>query len=92
MRDYIDERVIEVARYITEERETVRNAAKHFGVSKSTVHKDITVKLSHIDKALYDKVRLVLDTNKSERHIRGGLATKVKYSSLKENKKQGQAS
>ncbi len=86
MRDYIDERVIEVARYITENSETVRNTAAHFGVSKSTVHKDITVKLCRMDKILYEKVRRVLDTNKAQRHIRGGLATREKYSVLKSRK------
>jgi len=86
VRDYIDERVIEVAKYITENGETVRNAAKHFCISKSTVHKDITVKLERMDKALYEKVRGVLDTNKSERHIRGGLATKEKYLVIRDRK------
>lgn len=88
MTEYIYERAVEIARYIVEEKQTVRNAAEHFGVSKSTVHKDLTEKLPEADKALYRKVRRVLDTNKSERHIRGGIATKEKYLCIKEHKKR----
>ena len=80
--DY-DERAIELGRYITESNSTVRAAAKKFGVSKSTVHSDITTKLKRIDPALYSKVRKVLDINKEERHIRGGIATREKYKSIK---------
>ena len=76
--DY-DERAIELGRYITENKSTVRAAAKKFGISKSTVHSDITTKLKRIDPALYSKVRKVLDINKEERHIRGGIATREKY-------------
>lgn len=65
--------------YIIEKRSTVRAAAKVFGISKSTVHKDITEKLPHINAALYKEVKKVLETNKKERHIRGGMATKHKY-------------
>lgn len=65
--------------YIIEKRSTVRAAAKIFGISKSTVHKDITEKLPHINYALYKEVKKVLETNKKERHIRGGMATKHKY-------------
>lgn len=65
--------------YIIEKRSTVRAAAKVFGISKSTVHKDITEKLPHINAALYNEVKKVLETNKKERHIRGGMATKHKY-------------
>ena len=79
MRDYIEERVIEIANYIVEEKTTVRQAAKRFGVSKSTIHKDVTERLSVINSSMADKVRIILDTNKSERHIRGGLATREKY-------------
>lgn len=79
MREYIEERVIEVAIYVIENRATVRQAAKEFGISKSTVHKDMTERLPYIDSILAKKTRRVLDLNKSERHIRGGLATKEKY-------------
>lgn len=65
--------------YIIEKKSTVRAAAKIFGISKSTVHKDITEKLPHINSALYQEVKKVLETNKRERHIRGGMATKHKY-------------
>ena len=75
----IDGRVVEIAEYIVEKRETVRGAAKHFGCSKSTVHKYMTVYLESVDPVLYEKVRRVLDQNKAERHIRGGMATKQKY-------------
>lgn len=75
----IEERAVEVADYIVEQKATVRQAAKVFGISKSTVHKDITERLLHINPALARKAREVLDINKSERHIRGGMATKEKY-------------
>lgn len=65
--------------YIIEKKSTVRAAAKNFGISKSTVHKDITEKLPHINSSLYKEVKKVLETNKKERHIRGGMATKHKY-------------
>lgn len=76
--DY-DERAVELGRYITESKSTVRAAAKKFGISKSTVHSDITTKLKRIDPVLYGEVRKVLDINKEERHIRGGIATREKY-------------
>jgi putative DeoR family transcriptional regulator (stage III sporulation protein D) len=76
---YIEERAIEIAQYIVEEEATVRQAAKKFGVSKSTVHKDITERLTQIQPQLAAQARVVLDVNKSERHIRGGLATREKY-------------
>lgn len=79
MKDYIEERAIEIANYIIEEKTTVRQAAKKFGVSKSTIHKDVTERLSHINPALAAQARKVLDLNKSERHIRGGMATREKY-------------
>ena len=79
MKDYIEERVIEVACYIIENRATVRQAAKKFGISKSTVHKDCAERLKTINPSLAIEVRKVLDVNKQERHIRGGLATKEKY-------------
>lgn len=76
--DY-DERAVELGRYITETKATVRAAAKKFGISKSTVHSDITTKLKRVDPTLYSEVRKVLDVNKEERHIRGGIATREKY-------------
>ena len=75
----IEERAVQLARYIIESKDTVRGAAKKFGVSKSTVHKDIAFRLLYINKALALEVRKVLDENKAERHIRGGEATKQKY-------------
>ncbi|MGN0168276.1 MAG: sporulation transcriptional regulator SpoIIID [Acetatifactor sp.] len=79
MKDYIEERAINIANYIIESNATVRQTAKAFGVSKSTVHKDVTDRLMQINPALAKQARHVLDVNKSERHIRGGLATKEKY-------------
>ena len=79
MKDYIEERAIEIANYIIEEKATVRQTAKKFGVSKSTVHKDVTDRLLQINASLAREARKVLDTNKSERHIRGGMATREKY-------------
>lgn len=79
MKDYIEERAIEIANYIIEEKATVRQTAKKFGISKSTVHKDVTDRLSQINPTLANEARKVLDVNKSERHIRGGLATREKY-------------
>ena len=79
MKDYIEERAIDIANYIIENNATVRQTAKQFGISKSTVHKDVTERLVQINPALAKEARKVLDVNKSERHIRGGLATKEKY-------------
>ena len=79
MKEYIEERAVEIANYIIEEKVTVRQAAKKFGVSKSTVHKDCADRLAIINPALAKEVRKVLDVNKAERHIRGGMATKEKY-------------
>lgn len=79
MLDYISERVVKEGLYIMETKSTVRAAAEHFSISKSTVHKDVTERLKTINKCLYDDVRKVLDINLSERHIRGGIATKHKY-------------
>ncbi|MEG1848861.1 MAG: sporulation transcriptional regulator SpoIIID [Lachnospiraceae bacterium] len=79
MREYIEERAIEIANYIIEHNATVRQTAKQFGISKSTVHKDVTDRLLQINPNLAKSARKVLDINKSERHIRGGLATKEKY-------------
>lgn len=79
LKDYIEERAVEIANYIIETNATVRQTAKKFGISKSTVHKDVTDRLVRINPALAGQARLVLDINKSERHIRGGMATKEKY-------------
>ena len=79
MKDYIEERAVDIANYIIEQNATVRQAAKAFGISKSTVHKDVTERLMQINPGLAKEARKVLDLNKSERHIRGGLATKEKY-------------
>ena len=79
MKDYIEERAMSIANYIIDNNATVRQTAKTFGVSKSTVHKDVTDRLMQINPALAKQARKVLDVNKSERHIRGGLATKEKY-------------
>lgn len=80
--DLIEERVIKLANYIIDTKDTVRGAAKKFGVSKSTVHKDVSERLKFINTVLACEVRKVLDENKAERHIRGGLATKLKYSNI----------
>lgn len=79
MRDYIEERAVEIANYIIENKATVRQAAKKFGISKSTVHKDCAQRISTINPSLAADVRKVLDVNKAERHIRGGMATREKY-------------
>ncbi len=79
MTDTIEDRACELAVYIIQTGATVRSAAKHFGVSKSTVHKDLSQRLPRYNRALYIQVRQVLDLNKAQRHIRGGLATKQKY-------------
>lgn len=82
MKDYIEERVLELAQYILENNSTVRKAAKKYNISKSTVHKDITERLEEINPSLAKRVHGVLDKNKAERHIRGGLATRAKYLKL----------
>ena len=79
MRDYIRKRVVDVSLYIVKTNATVRQAAIVFGVSKSTVHKDVTERLPRINRELAEQVKQVLEVNKSERHIRGGEATKKKY-------------
>ena len=75
----IEERAARLAEYIIENNATVRTAAKAFGVSKSTVHKDVTERLKRSDPALWKQVKSVLEKNKAERHIRGGIATRIKY-------------
>ena len=79
MKDYIEERAVEIANYIIDNSATVRQTAKQFGISKSTVHKDVTERLAQVNPSLAAETRKVLDVNKSERHIRGGMATKEKY-------------
>ena len=79
MREDIEKRALEIGHYIVEKSATVRQTASVFRVSKSTVHKDVTERLPAIDHTLADEVRTVLNVNKAERHIRGGLATKEKY-------------
>lgn len=75
----IERRAVELAEYIIENKTTVRAAAKHFGVSKSTVHKDLTERLELINRPLFLCVKEILEVNKAERHIRGGIATRIKY-------------
>ena len=79
MTDHIRERACQLAVYMIENGATVRAAAKKFGISKSTVHKDLSQRLPQYNKALYEQVKVILDTNKAQRHIRGGLATRKKY-------------
>ena len=79
MKEYIEERAVEAARYIIERKATVRQTAKKMGIRKRTVHKDVTERLLTINPSLAARARQVLDVNKSERHIRGGMATKEKY-------------
>ena len=75
----IEERAIKLAHYIIDTKDTVRGAAAKFGISKSTVHKDVSERLTKINSTLAKEVRIILDENKAERHIRGGMATKLKY-------------
>ena len=83
MADTIEKRACQLAVYIIETGATVRTAAKHFGVSKSTVHKDLSQRLAGYNKLLYLQVRKILDENKAQRHIRGGMATRKKYEQRK---------
>ena len=80
---YIEERAVKLAQYIIDSKDTVRGAAKKFGVSKSTVHKDVTERLEVINPGLAGEIRKVLDVNKAERHLRGGMATREKYSHMR---------
>ncbi len=82
----LEERAIRLGEYILEHEATVRAAAKVFGISKSTVHKDISTKLPELQPALYLQVKEIIERNKQERHIRGGLATKRKYEQQKQHK------
>lgn len=79
MKDYIEERATELAEFIIKNKSTVRAAAKQFNISKSTVHKDVTERLKTFNKSLYSEVKYILNINKEQRHIRGGIATKEKY-------------
>ena len=84
MKGIVEERAVELAEYIVENKTTVRAAAKQFGVSKSTVHMDVARRLRTLNPGLYSEVREILDINKAQRHIRGGLATREKYRNMKE--------
>ena len=83
MKGIVEERAAMLGEYIIESKATVRSAAKKFGISKSTVHKDVSQRLRSVNPAMYREVREILDTNKSQRHIRGGIATRNKYIKLK---------
>lgn len=80
MKGIVEQRAVKLAEYIIENKSTVRAAAKKFGISKSTVHMDVSSRLKKVNPSLYNDVRKILDINKAERHIRGGLATKQKFS------------
>lgn len=82
MKGNVEERAVKLGEYIIEKKTTVRDSAKAFGVSKSTVHKDLTARLPRLNPGLYKEVRAVLDVNKEERHLRGGEATRQKYLKL----------
>jgi len=82
LKDYIEERVLEVANYIISSKATIRKTAKVFGVSKSTIHKDMTERLPKINPQIAEEAKNILDYNKAERHIRGGKATKMKYKAI----------
>ena len=82
MKDYIENRVLDVAKYIIDSKSTIRKTAKIFGVSKSTIQKDMTERLPLINPQIAEQAKIVLDINKSERHIRGGKATKMKYKAI----------
>jgi len=79
LRENIEERACELGNYIIENKSTVRATAKKFGISKSTVHKDLTERLFYANRTLYNEVKELLEYNKSQRHIRGGIATRIKY-------------
>lgn len=82
MKANIEERACDLAQYIIDNKSTVRAAAKKFGISKSTVHKDLSERLEYIDRPLYLQVKEIMEINKAERHIRGGLATRKKYKGI----------
>ncbi|MBU3179846.1 sporulation transcriptional regulator SpoIIID [Clostridium psychrophilum] len=82
MKDYIEDRVLEVAKYIIESKATIRRTAKVFGVSKSTIHKDMTERLPTLNPQIASEAKTILDLNKAQRHIRGGDATRLKYKAI----------
>jgi len=82
LKDYIEDRVLEVAKYIIDSKATIRRTAKVFGVSKSTIHKDMTERLPTINPQIANQAKTILDLNKAERHIRGGRATRLKYKAV----------
>lgn len=84
MKGLPEERAVKLAQYIAEQNATVRQAAKKFGISKSTVHKDVTQRIKQLSPQLYGQVQQVLEQNKRERHIRGGMATREKYLAIKQ--------
>ncbi|MCL2578851.1 MAG: sporulation transcriptional regulator SpoIIID [Oscillospiraceae bacterium] len=84
MKGLPEERAVSLAQYIIENNATVRQTAKKFNISKSTVHKDVSDRLKTINEGLFENVKQVLEQNKNERHIRGGLATKTKYERLRQ--------
>lgn len=83
MKALVEERAVELGEYIVEHKSTVRATAKEFGISKSTVHSDVSGRLQKVNPALYKDVKKVLDDNKAQRHIRGGMATREKYLNMK---------
>ena len=87
MREALEDRALKLGEYIVENKATVRKAAREFGISKSTVHKDVSERLKYINTSLYKDVKKILEINKAQRHIRGGFATKNKYA-LKNRMKQ----
>ncbi|MBQ8288980.1 MAG: sporulation transcriptional regulator SpoIIID [Clostridia bacterium] len=87
MSEHYEDRSERLAQYMIEESATVRSAAAHFGISKSTVHKDLTTALKHRNRALYAAVKELLEQNKAQRHFRGGEATRLKYLEQKEKQK-----
>jgi putative DeoR family transcriptional regulator (stage III sporulation protein D) len=82
LKSNIEERACDLAVYIIENKATVRTAAQKFGISKSTVHKDLSERLEHINRSLYQQVKEIMEINKAERHIRGGMATRKKYKGI----------
>jgi putative DeoR family transcriptional regulator (stage III sporulation protein D) len=82
LKDYIEDRVLEVAKYIIESKATIRRTAKVFGVSKSTIHKDMTERLPTLNPQIASEAKTILDLNKAQRHIRGGDATRLKYKAI----------
>ncbi len=90
MKGIVEERAAMLGEYIIESKATVRSAAKKFGISKSTVHKDVSQRLKNVNPVLYKEVREILETNKRQRHIRGGIATKHKYEILKKIKQKSE--